>query len=190
MQIFILGRTVQEQRRLAECAQRSLGVLEETLPIFAASPEALKLQAREPLEREDSLDGIPLSAYLDLPSATLFPDPSAAYREWRNWHQPANVIILGADNPDTFFSLVGHDEKNVVVWLEQPQLSDGDVLEDEEDVGPSPIATYLRWRTEAGLAIQHYRLCDDEYRAVVGETDHPATMYDGPSEEFFARWAA
>jgi hypothetical protein len=83
MQIFILGRTLAEQRRFAAMVQDQLGATPETLPVFSATLTALQGALTDDRQAAE-LDGIPLSAYID-ECAPAVTDPNEAYRLWRQW---------------------------------------------------------------------------------------------------------
>jgi hypothetical protein len=180
MQIFILGRTLAEQRRFAEMVQNQLGATPETLPLFSATLAAFEGSDSTEGLRLTDLDGIPLSAYIDHCSPAVS-DPNEAYRLWRQWFAAENLLVIGADAPDVFISLMAHDDQNAVIYLEE----DGCEEMDCPTAAQAAIAAFLGWQ-ETRRAIPSYRLSAVEFEALVNGDD----VHEGPSEAFLELWAA
>ena len=182
MQIFILGRTLAEQRLFAEMIQEQMGASPKTLPIFSGVPAGSSTASPPRWAMAADLAGIPLSAYLEDCAEPLCADPGAAYRQWREWFQAEHLLVIAADAPETFISLLEHDEKSAVVYLEEP--------------GPitcasaqAAVSAYLAWRNTVGRPVPTYRVSPDEFDALTADDQVPG-MYEGPSQAFFDLWAA
>jgi hypothetical protein len=186
MQIFILGRTMVEQRRFAQMMRERLGLPEQALPIYSVTPcvpaEALQSAARD---MGAELAGVPLSAYLHEPCNTLFPDPTAAYRQWREWFATEHLVVVGADTLETFIRLAGHDEHNAVI-----------LLESDLDAGPGTAGVralddYVESLRLGPRSLPIYRVSAQEFVDLTTESSGETTaMYEGPSEAFIELWAA